>query len=292
MSMPTLLSRINHDRLMLSPTSWTHSIQTTGRFLAVALMVWGAVSLAQAQDADSNADAIPTRIVIRAVSNDAKLIQDPVGGARITIRNAETGDVLAEGLQRGNSGSTDRIMREPHARGATIYDVPDAAHFDTTLALSEPTPVEVVAEGPLGYPHAVQRASATTLLVPGRDVTGDGLVLTLHGFIVEVLEPSSGATVRTTSSGDTVEIRARVRMMCGCPTRPGGLWDASRYDIRGQLLRDGVVVAEEPLDFTGTTSEFAGTLATPDGGATAVRVVATDADRVNFGVHTVDLTTQ
>lgn len=72
-------------------------------------------------------EAVPTRVVVRALSNDAKIIQDPVGGARITIRDAETGEVLAQGLQTGDSGSTDKIMRQPRERGATIYDVPGAA---------------------------------------------------------------------------------------------------------------------------------------------------------------------
>lgn len=240
------------------------------------------------QDAEGAQDAqyaTPTRIVVRAVSNDAKLLQDPVGGARITIRDADTGDVLAQGLQRGDSGSTDRIMREPHARGATLYDVPGAARFDTTLALTAPTRVEVVAEGPLDYPKAMQRAATTLWMVPGQNVTGDGVVLTLHGFIVEVL-PSTDAAA---TPGEALDVRARVRMLCGCPTAPGGMWDASTYTIRAELLRDGAVVARAPLNFAGTTSEYAGAVAVPDDGATQLRVVATDADRVNFGVQTVAL---
>jgi hypothetical protein len=59
-----------------------------------------------------------TRAVVRAVSNDAKLLPDPVGGAFIRIVNAETGAMLAEGGQRGASGSTATIMRRPHERGA------------------------------------------------------------------------------------------------------------------------------------------------------------------------------
>jgi len=55
--------------------------------------------------------------------------------------------------------------------------------------------------------------------VPGEDVTGDGLTLTLHGFIVEVLSPSGGDL----GPGTDVTVRARLRMMCGCPTEPGGL---------------------------------------------------------------------
>ena len=230
-------------------------------------------------------EATPTTVVVRAVSNDAKLIQDPVGGAHITIRNTETGEVLAEGRQTGDSGSTEKIMRQPHERGATLYDVPGAAKYETTLSLDRPTRVRITAKGPLDYPQARQTASKTVLLMPGQDVTGDGITLTLHGFIVEVLQSSSTAA----EPGTTLPVRARVRMMCGCPTEPGGLWDASRYTIRAQLLRDGTVVAETPLSFAGTTNEYDGTVEVPEGGATQVRVVASDAERGNFGAATTAL---
>lgn len=230
-------------------------------------------------------DPVPTRVVVRAVAHDAKIVQDPVGGALITIRNAETGEVLAEGLQTGDSGSTDKIMRQPHERGATIYEAPGAAKFETTLSLTKPTPVRVIARGPLDYPQAQQTTSKTMLLVPGQDVTGDGIILPLHGFIVEVLEPSMDAV----TPGSETTVRARIRMMCGCPTEPGGMWDSNRYTLRAQLLRDGSVVAETPLSFTGTINEYEGTLQVPDAGATTVRVTASDADRVNFGAATKSL---
>lgn len=231
-------------------------------------------------------DAVPTQVTVRAVSNDAKLIQDPVGGAHITIEDAETGEVLAEGKQTGDSGSTEKIMQQPHERGDTIYDVPGGAKYETTLDLTAPTRVTITAEGPLDYPQAMQTASKTTLLMPGEDVTGDGITLTLHGFIVEVLSPTGDDV----SPGEDLSVRARVRMMCGCPTEPGGLWDSDRYTIRAELLRDGTVVDEAPLSFAGTTNEYEGTLSVPEDGATDVRVTAADADRVNFGQETASLT--
>jgi hypothetical protein len=145
----------------------------------------------------------------------------------------------------------------------------------------------VTARGPLDYPHAQQRTSKTLLLMPGEHVTGDGIVLTLHGFIVEALRP----TERSVAAGETLAVRARVRMMCGCPTKPGGLWDSSRYTIRAELVgRDGGVVAASPLSYAGTTSEYEGTVTVPEGGATQLRVTAVDAERVNAGAATVGLT--
>ena len=242
---------------------------------------------AQAQTSDTTPPpgtaAVPTRVMVRAVSQDAKILQDPVGGARITIRNAETGEVLAEGLQEGSSGNTDLIMRTPHERGTSIYDTPGAAGFLATLHLSRPTRVEVEAEGPLAYPQAVQRATLTTLLVPGQDVLGDGLVLTIHGFIVEVLAPADSA--QTSVPGDTLDVRARVRMACGCPTEPGGLWDADRYTITARLVQGGEVLREAPLSFSGEQSVYEGALPLPNGGGPyQLHVLAADAERVNFGM--------
>ncbi len=238
-----------------------------------------AIALAPSSVVGQPAEPVPTTITVHVSSNDAKLLQDPVGGARITIRNVETGDVLAEGVQQGNSGSTEQIMRQPHRRGEDIYTTPGAASYTATLALTEPTRIEVTAEAPLDYPKALQSASKTMWVMPGQDITGDGIVLTVHGFIVEVLEPSGNA-----AAGASIPVRARVRMLCGCPTEPGGLWDASTYTITAQLLNEGTVVATAPMTFTGTTSEYEATLTPPAAGATAVRVLAMDADRVNFGV--------
>jgi hypothetical protein len=227
-----------------------------------------------------------TRVVVRAASNDAKLLHDGVGGALIRIVDTETGEVLAEGVQRGSSGDTGKIMRQPRERGAAVYDTEGAAKFETTLMLARPTTVRVTAMGPRDYPQARKRTSTTMTLVPGEHMTGDGIVLPLHGFIVEVLRP----TTATVTPGATIDVRARVRMMCGCPTEPGGLWDANRYTIQAELVGpDGGVVATAPLSFAGTTSEYAGTITVPSAGATRLRVSAVDAERANAGTASISL---
>ena len=155
------------------------------------------------------AQAIPTKVMVRAVSRDAKVIQDPVGGARITIREVATGTVLAQGVQRGRSGNTELIMVQPRMRGATVYDTPGTAGFLATLMLDRPTVVEITAEGPLGYPQATQRASKTLLLVPGQHLLGEGVLLEIHGFIVDLLAPVAGVEVR---AGQPLPVRVKVTM--------------------------------------------------------------------------------
>lgn len=160
--------------------------------------------------ATASAEAVPTRLRVRAVAQDAHVIYDAVGGARITVRDADTGEVLAEGIQKGHSGDHERIMKTPRVRGATVYDTPGTAYFETVLELARPRRVEVTAEGPLAYPHAMQRASKTLLLVPGQDLVGEGLILTLHGYIVTIEAPAGDEPL---AAGGEAEVRATVRML-------------------------------------------------------------------------------
>lgn len=151
-----------------------------------------------------------TRIMVRAVSRDAKILSDKVGGARITLRDAGTGEILAEGVQSGGSGDTERIMVEPRPRGADIYDTPGAGGFLATLELAEPTLVEITAEGPLDTPQSTYRASKTLLLIPGRDVLGDGVVLEIHGFRVRMEPPAGGELAAR--AGEPIPVRVLLTM--------------------------------------------------------------------------------
>lgn len=228
------------------------------------------------------AQATETRVMIRAVAHDAKIIGSGVGGARITVVDALTGEVLAQGVQEGGTGDTRAIMMQPRERGTGVYDTDGAAGFLAELDLEEPTRVRIEAEGPLGTPHATQRASRTMDLVPGAHVLGDGVILELYGFIVELLEPTSSPGDR---EGETLAIRARVTMLCGCPTEPGGLWDSDRYTIEARIVdADGRVLESTSLAFAGETSVYGGEISVPEGEDLALRVVAMDPDRANFGM--------
>ena len=132
---------------------------------------------------------VPTRLTIRALSSDAKIIGSLVGGCRVKITHRISGEVLSEGLHLGGSGSSRTIMEEPRKRGATVFDTQGTAAFHATLDLEKPTPVKISVEGPLAYPQAIQESSTTTWLLPGQHLEGEGLVLTLYGFIVDILSP-------------------------------------------------------------------------------------------------------
>lgn len=151
-----------------------------------------------------------TKLRVRVVSCDAKIIGTLVGGCRITVKNSVTGQVLAQGLHLGGSGDTEKIIKQPRQRGGPIFDTEGTADYEVGLDLKEPTAVEITAEGPLAYPQALQRGSKTTWLIPGEDLLGDGLLLELNGFIVDIMTPES---VDVLHSHDPVHLKAGVRLL-------------------------------------------------------------------------------
>ncbi len=269
-------------------TTHLRSTPVLATILAAATVTWLAAPAPAAgqEPAEAAAGPVPTQVVVRVAAHDAKLIGSGVGGARVTIRDASTGEVLAEGIQEGSTGSTERIMETPRERGDTVYATPDAAAFTATLDLAAPKQVEITAEGPLGTPHAIQRATKSVLLLPGRDVVGEGVVLELHGFTVVVEAPPADAPL---SDDDSIVVRAKVEMLCGCPLTPGGMWDANRVDIRARLLQDGEVVQEAPLRYGGLPSIFTVRLPPADPGEYELEVLAADPERGNLGMARRDL---
>lgn len=243
----------------------------TATFLAAALLTASPLA-SEAQT--------PTRVMVRVASHDAKIIGSGVGGARVTIRDQRTGSVLAEGIQEGGTGDTSLIMGT-RERGASVYDTEGAAGFMAELQLTEPTWVVVSAEGPLGTPDQLRHASTTTLLIPGRDVVGDGIVLELLGFTVELREPAEDAVL---PAGESVDVLARVTMLCGCPTSPGGIWDSDGYEIVARVMRDGVLMSETPLAFTGENSMHSAEIPAMDAGEVTIEVLSIDEARGNFGL--------
>lgn len=224
-----------------------------------------------------SANAAQTRITVRAVSRDAKVIGDGVGGARITVREVSTGKVLATGIQKGGTGDTKLIMQTPRGRGAAVYGTPGAASFDATLELTEPTPVEITAEGPLKYPQAMQRVSTTMLLLPGRHVQGEGVIVEIPGFIVDA--PAAVEAI----AGEALNISAKVTMTCGCPTEPGGLWDANEIDVAARIMQEGVLIREVPLRYSGTTSTYTARSEPLAPGVYDIEVLAASDRSSNFG---------
>ncbi len=157
-----------------------------------------------------SAEKIVTKVAVRVVARDAQVIGSGVGGALVRIKNLETGEILAEGKQEGGTGSTDRIMIQPRPRGEIIYGTFGAAFFEAKIPLERPTSVEIYAEAPLAYPQSIQKGSKTLVLVPGKHILGDGVVIELNGLIVNVVSPSPKERLKR---GEGAIVRAEVRML-------------------------------------------------------------------------------
>ncbi len=247
---------------------------------AAVLAACGAAPALVTSATPVGAQAITTRVMVRVTSHDAKIIGTGVGGARVTVRDAQSGEILAEGIQEGGTGDTSLIMGA-RERGGSVFDTDGAAGFLAELELAAPTWVEITAEGPLGTPDALRRVTSTALLVPGRDVLGDGIILELLGFTVELRQPEAGGVL---PAGQPVDVLARVTMLCGCPTSPGGIWDSDRYEIVARVLRDGAVKSETPLAYAGETSMHEGTVPALEPGEVTIEVLSMDSERGNFGL--------
>ena len=228
------------------------------------------------------ATAEPTDITVRVISKGGKFIGTSLGGARIVLRDVETGELLATGVTAGTTGDTELIMQQPHTRGTPVA-TPDAAAYTATIDIDRPTHVAVTAYGPLAQQQAANIVSASMWVMPGRDVTGgDGWVLEMPGLVVDVLHPP--AHIRVTNPAEGIMLRANVMMMCGCPIEPGGLWDAENFEIAARIHRDGEFLEEVPLAYAGTPSQFSATLDMTEPGTYDATIYAFEPENGNTGL--------
>lgn len=231
--------------------------------------------------APATASAEPTDIVVRVLSKDAKFIGTSMGGMRITLSDAETGELLATGLTEGGTGDTQRLMHEKGGRRAQLSDA-SAAKYQVTLDLDRPRLIQVEAYGPLAQRQSAQRVTASQWVVPGRGITGgDGWVLELPGFVVDVLSPPAHGRVPV---GKRVGVRANVIAMCGCPVEPKGLWDADTYEVAAIVSVNGKEVSRLPLAYAGETSQFEAAVPVDAPGFYEVVVYAYDPANGNTGL--------
>ncbi|HEV8540399.1 MAG TPA: hypothetical protein VGQ60_04480 [Nitrospiraceae bacterium] len=259
-------------------------------FLVLTGIVWAAepsrpTNLMVPPLPEPKSGPVATEVVVRVVAHGAMVLGDEVGGARVTITDTASGKVLASGLQTGEPGDQNQIMRTPRLMEEPRYSTKPSASFRTTLHLNRPTPVKISAQGPLGYPSAMQRASKTVLLIPGLDMSQDGIVLELNGFIVQIENPPPGESL---IAKDDVKLQASIRMLSGAPVRPHGDWDSRKVIIYGEVLVGDRIVERLQMFYSGTKSSFEGQFFVPvptdAPHGILLRVVVADGAGGNFGM--------
>ena len=267
-------------------------IRLIGTCLLVLLSSAGAAFTPEPSDSELESkthynDPLPTTVLVRVVAHRSLVLGHDVGGARVTITDVASGQLLASGLQQGEPGDQTQIMRTPHLMDEPVYSSRPAAAFSTTLELTRPMLVEITAEGPLAYPTALQRASTTVLLIPGHDLTNDGIVLHLYGYLVQVEHPKPGEPL---IAKEDVMLRASVRTLSGALVRPHSDWDSRKIHIYAELLIGDRIVERLQMFYAGEKSRFEAPFFVPiakdapDG--ITLRVIAADTATGNFGMGT------
>lgn len=219
-----------------------------------------------------------TSIMIRAKAKDAKFIGTSIGGAMIIVKDATTGEILDKGTTSGSTGNTDLIMNQDWKRGEGLSE-DDTAGFEAKLDIAEPTFVEIEAFAPFNKKQSQIKATTQTWIIPGKNITGDGIVLEIPGFVIDILSPQTHERL----SGNMVEVKANVVMMCGCPVTDGGIWNSENYQIRAIATSEGKKVKEIDLNQTEKSSTFSGNM-NLDAGNYEILVYAFDPATGNTGV--------
>jgi len=153
-------------------------------------------------------EAVQTKLIIRAKSKDAKFVGTKMGGAHVVIKDSETGKVLAEGLTAGDTGDTNKIMSEPKTRFGTIAD--GAALFESSLDISEPRFITIDVAAPYIDKTNMIKSSTQMWLIPGKDITGDGVIIEIPGFSIDAMSPES---VTMSDNRAVIPINARIVMI-------------------------------------------------------------------------------
>ncbi|MCS4302806.1 hypothetical protein [Chryseobacterium sp. BIGb0232] len=210
-------------------------------FLATALlfsnlMVWGT----------------ETKVMVRAKAKDAKFIGSSLGGAHIIVRNKLNQKILAEGNTAGSTGNTDLIMKTPKVRGASITD-DQTGGFVATVDIDEPTFVTVEVISPLNSRQAQAVVSTELWLIPGKNILGEGIILEIPGYIIDILKPRTHQYIALNTIKDKPFLfQANIVMMCGCVIEKGGVWNSDEIEVKGILKKDGKLVKNIDMSWVST----------------------------------------
>lgn len=196
--------------------------------------------------------ATPTKVIIRAKARDGKFIGSSLGGAYVIIRNKLNNQILSEGKTEGSTGNTGLIMQTPLQRGGSITDN-QTAKFEAMVYIDEPTAVSIEIYAPLNNRNAQARVSTELWLIPGKDILGDGIILEVPGFIIDILKPRTHQYIPLKEiAGKPFPVQANIVMMCGCVIEKGGIWNADKIEVKGILRKDGQYLRDVTLSLTAT----------------------------------------
>lgn len=250
-----------------------------GRLLKGAILALLCVMAADAM-------AVPTRIMVRVKARDAKFIGSSMGGAYVQITNQLTGRLITEGYTEGSTGSTDIIMRQPHARNGKLTN--DAtAGFLATLDIEEPVFVTISVLGPVNDPQARVMATTQLWVIPGKHIEGDGIILEIPGMVVNITSPQMTDAI-SLDGNSNVQLSAHVIMMCGCPITEDGLWDSNDVEVKAMVYQEGDLKKVVPLIWKGRNT-FEGQMPVSTAGLYEIMIYAYNSKTGNTGLDKVNI---
>ena len=231
--------------------------------------------------------AVETKIMIRAKARDAKFIGSSLGGAYVVVRNKTNRQILAEGKTSGSTGNTDLIMKKPKTRGSSIVEE-STAGFLAKIDISEPTFVSIEVVSPNNLKQA-QAVSTTELwLIPGKHILGEGIILEIPGFIIDILKPRTHQYISLKEIKDKpFQFQANIVMMCGCVIEKGGVWNSEDIEVKGMLKKDGKLLKEIKMSWV-STNLFEGSDLINTPGNYELTLYAYDEQTGNTGVDKVN----
>jgi hypothetical protein len=234
-----------------------------------------------------NAFATETKLMVRAKAKDAKFVGSSIGGARVIVRNTVNGKILAEGNTTGSTGNTDLIMKSAHERYTQLSD-DKTAGFLAIVDIAKPTFVRVEVLSPINKKNAQIQASTELWLIPGKDILGDGVVVEIPGFVVDILKPNTHQYIALESLTESgLSIEANIVMMCGCPIQKDGIWDSNLMEVKAIVHKDGEAFGEISL-VNPSQNTFTGTLDISEAGYYQITVYAYNSTTGNTGVDTIN----
>lgn len=230
-----------------------------------------------------------TRVVVRAKAKDAKFLPATLG-VHVAIKNSMTGEVLAKGWAVGGSGNTGVIMAESIRRGQQLADE-NTSKFEASLELSEPTFVDIEVYASANRKNGTRKVTTQTWLIPGKHILGDGIVLEVPGFIVDVLSPTTQQYTKLSTIKDgLMPLKASITMACGCVITKGATWDSEAYTVNAIVKHNGKIVTETPLKITAVWNNFEGIIPIKEKGDYEVQVYAFDPKTGNTGLDKINFT--
>ena len=206
-----------------------------------------------------------TRVLVRVQAKGGKFIGPDGGYALVTLRDAVSGELLAQRLATGGSGQLQSKFTPEATRDAIVTR---SAGVDAVQWLSAPqgqATAGLLATLDLHAPMLVEfSAAALTSGIPnGHTVTQrmwltpgvhldhePGVVLLMPGLSVQVLSP----TVASPPAGP-LSVTAWVAMMCGCKIDPKLPWVPQEFRVHARVRAVGGGFEDEaPLEYHATST--------------------------------------